>query len=326
MDEDQARRATDQLLFALEQFAALGFRHEFQAEEGAFELQSEASCSLLDRAISVLGQLQLRYEPRESTARSCSSSEWFIEDAKSATGQAIAGPGVADVCFAATFELSGVRREIREANSAETRAAVTERAHRKLVRAARAVLDSARRSPERDQRPSDAYLADVEVGLAVRRLYATFRRALRRPVELNQPAVLDALRYAAGALSTLMTSPSYNDVRATDRVLLRHLRERVFAWSQRKGSLDEGLRVLDDVWTCADLLRGINHRQELRAHDLGLIRSLLHGPGADVARWCAQLDPLRGLDDVLDVRLDALVSVKDAEHVSGVVERLSQLA
>jgi hypothetical protein len=167
----------------------------------------------------------------------------------------------------------------------------------------------------------------VDSALAVRRLYANFRRRLRRADEETPEGVLSALRYAAGALAILVSSDEYDDVRASDRALLRHLRERILTWGKRQQSLEVGLHLLDDLWTSADLLRDINHRQELRAHDHALIEELLAEPPWDAAAWFERLTGLVGLDDGLDALLgQAQANEPLAPLVPSVLERLRALA
>lgn len=62
------------------------------------------------------------------------------------------------------------------------------------------------------------------------------------------------------------------------------------------------LRALGELalWTCVDLLRDINRRQELRTHDEQLIRGLLHPDSHAEPDWLPRLERLTGLDDALD--------------------------
>jgi hypothetical protein len=131
--------------------------------------------------------------------------------------------------------------------------------------------------------------------------------------------VLEAVRYAGGALSTLAGKPCYADVRFSDRVVLRRLRERALTWARHDRSVPAGLRLLDDIWTCSDLLRGINRRQELRDHDRALIPRLLRGPDDDVAAWFVELDSLYGLDDDLDQLFERARAIAKA---GGALDRL----
>ena len=211
-----------------------------------------------------------------------------------------------DLCFVGSFELLRCLRAVREAQQLDALAMVIEAARRKLARAVRAVLSAARGIPAAEQglQGLGRRLGDeLQSALAVRQLYADFRRGLRRAANQDSEGVLTALRYAASSLAALAASPHYAVVRASDRALLRRQRERLLGWAHAGKSARLGLELLEDIMTSADLLRDINQRQELRAHDSALIRLLLEQPPDEHTEWLAQLDRLRGLDD----RLDALI-------------------
>jgi hypothetical protein len=238
-------------------------------------------------------------------------------------------PRLSDLCFPAVFELKRVRTELSDARNNDDLIVASERARRKLRRAIAFVLaagDTTSAPPSARDRRKANHLAEVESAVAVRRLYATFRRGLRRPDAQTAEAVLVALRYAAGGLATLVSSPEYDDVRASDRALLRHLHDRIIAWGKREQSLEVGLHLLDDIWTSADLLRDINRRQELRAHDHALIGDLLAEPPRHAAAWFERLASLVGLDDGLDALLGRVRANESlAPLIPSVLERLRSL-
>jgi hypothetical protein len=236
-------------------------------------------------------------------------------------------PSAADICFAAVYELRRVADELVAASSPEERLVAAETAARKLRRSVRAVLAVAHgytNSKPPHDRDRMTLESDLASAIAVRRLYARFRRALRRPEGAGPQAVLGALRYAAGALATLVASREYVELRASDRALLRRLRERVFAWSRNTQEVERGLQLLDDIWTAADLLRGINRRQELHAHDRRCVASLLGSAGTDARTWLAELESLLGLDDTLDALIDR-AREDPSRTVIDIRARLSQL-
>jgi hypothetical protein len=223
-------------------------------------------------------------------------------------------PRLGDVCFAAAFELKRALSELKTAASTEERVMAVEAGHRKLRRAARAVLGT------QTSDTSAAADADAErhlaSGLAVRRVYADFRRALRRPEGESPEQVLSAMRYAASALGAIVAAPEYFVLRAADRAIVRRLHARVLAWGRHDRAVDIGLQVLDDVWTAADLLRGINRRQEVQAHDRALIAELLAGAVPDGGGFIAALEALYGLDDALDQLLLGVNGETDPETAS----------
>lgn len=235
-------------------------------------------------------------------------------------------PRVADVCFAGGIELRRVHRELVAAPAAE-RLVAAETALRKVRRAIRAVLEAARETGASDVlggvHRGQHQVSDVASGLAVRRLYSSFRRALRDPVDDSPEAVLMAVRYAAGAMATMVASPDYPDVRASDRAVLRELRERALRWARGERSVVAGMNLLADLRTCGDLLRGINRRQELREHDHALLEKLRFGPNGDLGVWMEAVESLIGIDDTLDELIERMRG--DATMVSAVIARLEEL-
>lgn len=238
-------------------------------------------------------------------------------------------PRVGDVCFAGTLELHRARVALLGAKTTDESLVAAETALRKVRRVVHAVLEAARAEGAVEiaggEHRRRHLVADLRSALGVRRLYAGFRRALRRPDSDDPEAVLMALRYAAGALATVSTSEAYTGVRAADRSLFRRLRERLLDWSRSGRPVELGLQLLDDVWTCADLLRGVNRRQELRAHDSTLITALLATPAPGDKSWLAQLNDLIGLDDTLDVLIERTANGADEQSEAELLMKLEQL-
>lgn len=137
--------------------------------------------------------------------------------------------------------------------------------------------------------------------------------------------MLTALRYAAGALATLVASPHYTAIRASDRALLRQQRERLLDFARAGKPTNAGIQLLEDLFTCADLLRDINRRQELRAHDVALMRELVAEAPRERADWLAGLERLAGLDDTLDGLAARLRASADLELACDIVGQLSLL-
>lgn len=212
---------------------------------------------------------------------------------------------VGDLCFGGALELGHVLRNLLITKHDEEILVAIEGGRRKLLRVTRAIARAAR--DHRDSSPprEAAFDDEVEAACAVRRAYAELRRSLRQPTDDSPEAVLVAMRYAVGGLATLVASPVYREVRIQDRLVLRSLRDRALAWAQRDKSTHEGLRLLQDVFTCTDLLRGINRRQDLRAHDEAKLQTLVAGPHADRSGWWTSLRALEGLDDELDALIEA---------------------
>lgn len=313
------------LLLELRELASAAARIDLGADPDATVVAAGRLRDLLSRTIALLAAVQAVDDDPAADLPELADDAWGGGDADGRAHRL-----VGDVCFAGGLELRRVLRELDAARAPDDAAIAGEAARRKLRRGVRAVLESAREAGDPDilggEHQGHHQVADLAPALAVRRLYATFRRALRAPVDASPEAVLMAVRYAGGGLAALLTSPDYGEVRAADRIVLRRLRERVLTWARERGSLTEGHRLLADVATTADLLRGINRRQELRAHDLALIAQLAAGPTDDVTGWLARLEALFGLDDELDrLAAAARTTTTPERHVPGLLARLAHL-
>lgn len=219
-------------------------------------------------------------------------------------------PRAADLCFGGAMELGGVVRQLDEARTPDEELVACEAGRRKARRAIRAVLEAASEleggAVPRDTDAEVARLeAEIENAIVVRKLYARFRRSLRRPVDETPDEVMSCLRYAAGALAMLLTATESSNLRVSDRSMLRGLRDRVFAWARSDKDPRAGLDLLEDVFTSADLLRGINQRQELRAHDRALVAELVRGvrftSGTPQTEAFSRIE---GMDDEIDALLE----------------------
>lgn len=234
-----------------------------------------------------------------------------------------------DVCFVAGLELSRALRGLSAATERERVEAAIETALRKLYRALRAVTDASRHfanpSVLRGEPLSRRADSELKAALAVRQLYMRFRQGLRRAQSDERQDVLTALRYAAGALATLAASPHYTEIRVADRALLRQQRERLLDWAHAGKPTNAGVQLLEDIFTCAHLLRDISRRQELRAHDVVLMRELVADEARDRASWLASLGRLSGLDDTLDGLTAQLRASADQNPVIDIIVRLSSL-
>jgi hypothetical protein len=298
------------------QLALLLALRDLAGEAAAVDLGDEAGVEaevgelqrIVERAIANLDALQSFDEPDplvewEELDTAVEPDAWLVSP-RSRTMLA-----VADISFAGGLELRRVLRDLVKATDEDRKLVAAESARRKVRRAIRATLEAARESGVDilgGDHQGHHQVADVASGLAVRRLYARFRRSLRRATDDSPEAVLAAVRYAGGALATLVTSPDYADVRVADRTVLRRLRERALYWARHDRGAASGLQLIEDLFTCGDLLRGINLRQELQQHDRARVETLANGPVDDVASWFAELAPLFGMDDRLDAILDAV--------------------
>jgi len=214
---------------------------------------------------------------------------------------------VTDVCFTARGELRRAERTIRHAQVAhEERLAACEAAHRKLRRALAAVLSALGRARDRTFPQIAEMSAEAEAtAVAVRRMYAKFRRSLP-PCDPSLPSsVRRALRYSAVSLAVMVGCSEFGEARTQDRALILALQRRILRWARDGASDADGVRLYMDIVTTADLLRSINQRQELAAHDQRMLCEAIRAltadpPAAAVAAALPALHALEGRDDALD--------------------------
>ncbi len=302
--------------------------------EGNATLAAEATRELretLESTLEIFAALEQLNQPPESDLDGFGD---FEPDTRVSVRIVKAAPArLEDVCFAGSLELTRALRALNNAKNLDDQLVAAETARRKLGRSIHAVVQVARDSGITDfaggMQLARRVNGELESALVVRRLYADFRRTLRRAQNEDTEAVLTALRYAAGAVAILTASPHYAVMRVSDRALLRRQRDRLLEWSRAGKPVREGLQLLEDIWTCADLLRDINRRQELRAHDTALIRELLQDSTGDRPGWLDQLARLAGLDDSLDALMTQMrAAPSDAERMAltmDIVVRLSFL-
>lgn len=217
---------------------------------------------------------------------------------------------VSAVCFAMSHELGAVRRELRAPSASHEQLLVAcDRARRKLRRSLRALGEAHGRQAGRTLALADDWTDRVQAAVAVRHMYTKFREALPDCPDDPDPAmVARLLRRAATALAMLCGDEDFDEVRLHDRLLLRDLQTRTLCWG-RAPQAQAGARLYADIRSAADLLRAINLRQELRAHDVALVEELrrLFAGGApssgDLELLAGRMRELRGLDDDLDALL-----------------------
>ncbi|MET0790419.1 MAG: hypothetical protein ABW061_02770, partial [Polyangiaceae bacterium] len=290
IDPSEDTHAKPALLRALGDLALRSALLDASDEQDAATLTREL-IAILEVGVEVMDQLE-----RVEAAATESSYGFSEQEETTWIGTRANMPTtvhLADICFAATLELNRALRRLVQANSATEQLVAAETARRKLHRALSAALansgDPAGTEHTAVSLLKRRFALELESALLVRRMFASFRRALRRAEDKSGEAVLMALRYAAGALATLTTSTHHGTIRLPDRILLSQQRDRLLDWSRAGRPVTSGLQLLEDIWTCADLLRDINRRQELRTHDEALIRELLHPASHGSADWLTRL-------------------------------------
>jgi hypothetical protein len=220
---------------------------------------------------------------------------------------------LSDVCVLAQCELRTLTQQLeRTATRADLVVVVAESTFRKV-----------RRIVGRAQwllapligRTADVERQEQEIvsnSITVRRLYGQFRRAIVRCTS-DDASVMSAMRAAAIAVAALLGHVDAYELRIQDYQLLGELQARIEGWIRENGRPAAGRRIHADVSAFAELTRMVNRRQELRAHDQGVLAAIADGAfpallGDDAARdaLVALTDRLVGLDDALDAIAERL--------------------
>jgi hypothetical protein len=120
-------------------------------------------------------------------------------------------------------------------------------------------------------------LSELELGLQVRRCYASFRAAIFAHGDVcDRVEDVEAhLRRAGHAIAVVAGQPIFCALRLHDREQLRSLQRRILGWLKSERRLVDGAAVWRDVCAFAAILRHIDRRQELIEHDSLVIRSAL---------------------------------------------------
>lgn len=155
--------------------------------------------------------------------------------------------------------------------------------------------------------PRTASWGGPESSLRVRKLHAWFRRDLDVESAPRRESVQRMLRRFGTRIALLRGKAGYAELRPDDRVLFTRLQDRILDWlAQQSPSFEEGRRLWEDARAMLDILRQVNLRADLIAHDASLVRSLAgelatfresEAVGEDFFR---RLAPLEGLDEELD--------------------------
>lgn len=159
--------------------------------------------------------------------------------------------------------------------------------------------------------PLERDWSDIKDSLETRRLYGQFRRALNRHQEPADAAeVEEQLRKAAHRIAILRDRKIYPFLRIYDRVSIRRLQKRIYAWLEKPdgaGKERDGRHLLGDLHSFAELLKQINNREDLREHDRRTAKRLYriffsskNPPKQLEPGHLGDLELLLGRDDELD--------------------------
>ncbi len=235
--------------------------------------------------------------------------------ATSAGVEAVTAAKVADVCAVGRSEIEERLTRLNESASNTDELVIITAAMATLgsLRRLTIVLENAIASHE-GLTAALSMMDDVEHALAIRRAYIEFRRALRPERSPTREQVSTRLREAAGVIADLFGRDIYAELRASDRIQLHRLQDRLLAWLGGASNFDpeRGHELWDDLSTYVELLGRVNLRVELVEHDrailadaLGEISNAETAPERIPERLFEVLESLLGRDDRVDQLLDA---------------------
>jgi hypothetical protein len=278
--------------------------------------------AFIDRAERRYGESDQETMPEPLFSGDTGANGQDMEDLSS-LGETTVAAHVSDVCFLARHELRQAHQQLESAHAEhEARIVACERMLRKSHRALLALAQAVALATDRMPVIHDVQRAEAASAVAVRALFTRLRGELGRygSGDHQPSSIVAALRRSANALAVVLGSADFQEARLSDALLLRSLRSRVLEWG-RAPEPRAGQQLLSDLKSSADLLRTINHRQELRAHDDELIR-MLHRqlehdgrPQPRLAELVGRARALRGLDDELDGIIDAVLAGADDERM-----------
>lgn len=128
--------------------------------------------------------------------------------------------------------------------------------------------------------PELGWALEPGVALEVRLSYSALRQSIvvrgRFEAKPTRNAVRDRLKVGLAAIEKLRQTRTWPHFRIADRVEFLRLRDRLQAWLARPdSSTKSGASIWDDLVAFAELLEGINMRQELREVDRWIASEML---------------------------------------------------
>jgi len=157
-------------------------------------------------------------------------------------------------------------------------------------------------------------LDDAERALALRRLFVELSQKLRVHQPPGAEEVAPRLRAAAAVIADLFGRNIYAELRASDRIQLHRLQDKLLGWLGGTDGFDPalGAAVWGDLATFVELLGQINSRQELIEHDRSVLRDATlelfagNAPASIPDRLAEMLATLEGRDPEIDRLIGAL--------------------
>ena len=299
-------RPLDQLL---ERVQSLRFRLPDEEEaEDRVRVFAGTLDQRLGEAIQLIGTIQKIYEEVQPDTGFLADDDSLLDIGRMISAE-VANQEILDVLFLARAELRGARQELVNGMGGDwLRLASSADAALRALKKSLIAVEAALYEFEGVEPPQRVW-ADLEVSLAVRRLYGRLRRDLLSMDEPERGELPGRLERAARRFRALRDSDIYPLLRFDDRQTFGRLRLRIEDWLHGERRVDEGQRIWQDLSGFLELLKEVNYRQELRQHDRNRLRKAyrhLFGPPSappPATSVREELEPLVGLDPDLDAIL-----------------------
>lgn len=152
---------------------------------------------------------------------------------------------------------------------------------------------------------------ELDTAVWVRQAYGEFRHAVFGGGTPAPEELYKRFRRIGTHIPMLTGKRRYHVIRVQDRLLFRALHARILGWLREHGIAGDpvsGTRLWQDICGFAEMLKLVNRRQELVAHDRELIEAVLdamdEGDNAPAAQGIRLLlEPLAGYNDDIDAFL-----------------------
>ena len=275
---------------------------DLSCESRGYSIYSPISSSCLQLASNIAGVLASAMSTLEQLQMWCDDGGDSGTDPDHCTR-------LGDICFAARQDLFQVTRELKlhyGIGIDEDIVLSCDRVRRRLRKAIGAVMHALD-----DRGDTEGFAkAELETALAIRTLYSQYRTRVITGVECSEANVAELIHDVSKAVSTLMESEVFNDVRLADKRAFSVWQSRIVDWLAGRRDPGAGIELHRDLVAGAELLRQINKREELQAHDRQLIVDIAdilntaNPTPKELGPHLPRLTRLRGCDEELDAMLE----------------------
>lgn len=308
---------------------------ELAPEAGIVETLIPKLCSSAAAAIGIFEQILSHYDAPAHTAGAASSGvfnavfEDMVENVVSDQHQR-----VADVAFMARWEIERKRSLLTAAATRKRGWALLSECCSTRRRVLKATSGVERVLSEVEGQASvfdDLYRTERQIAVETRAAYYVFVSDLAKAErDLGDRDVARVIRLAGTGIAQLIGRDIYDDLRIEDRMEMRRLQVRLFAWLRQGTDAREAHRLMGDIRAFASLIMQVNGRPALIEHDrhtLTKLAAALRMPGTDKVAFYRILKSIRGRDEHLDRLINGYADLQErwwGPQVSRVLASLSE--